>query len=80
MEAVYALPDLFERRRVLIEQGREYLAGRGADTDARSRCAPSILAARRSEAISGLPRRHFGASTGHRIASDRRSRVSEGYE
>ena len=34
---------------------------------------------RGSEAVSGQPRRHFGASTGHRIAQNRRSPVSEGY-
>jgi len=34
VEAAYARSDLFERRRVLMEQWAEYLAGRGAGNGA----------------------------------------------
>ncbi|MDE0257822.1 MAG: site-specific integrase, partial [Gammaproteobacteria bacterium] len=34
VEAAYARSDLFERRRVLMEQWAEYLAGRGASNGA----------------------------------------------
>ena len=34
VEAAYARSDLFERRRVLMERWAEYLAARGAGTDA----------------------------------------------
>lgn len=34
VEAAYARSDLFERRRVLMEQWAEYLAGRGSSNGA----------------------------------------------
>jgi len=40
---------------------------------------PVIEPLRGSEAVSGRPQGHFGASTGRRIAHNRRSPVSEGY-
>ena len=80
VHAAYARSDLFERRRVLMEQWAEYLAGRGAGT--KGLIQPVHEAAAPATGLGGRFRTsqgHFGESAGRRIASDARSPVAEGY-
>ena len=79
VDAAYARSDLFERRRVLMEQWAEYLVGRGAGT--KGLIQPVHEAAAPATGLGGRFRTsqgHFGESAGRRIAQDRRSPVSEG--